>query len=102
MREDEQVAEAMGVSTIQYKLLAFADGRRRGLARRRAVRAQIGSLSPASFELLVSITVLAMVILGDGEHPRVVVGALVLIGLPTCSRVRGVPAPDLRRCWWRS
>ncbi len=26
MREDEQVAEAMGISTIRYKLLAFAIG----------------------------------------------------------------------------
>jgi branched-chain amino acid transport system permease protein len=44
---------------------------------------KIGSLTPASFEILVSITALAVVILGGiGSLPGVVVGALVLIGLP--------------------
>jgi branched-chain amino acid transport system permease protein len=43
----------------------------------------IGSLTPASFEITVSITALAVVILGGlGSIPGVVVGALVLIGLP--------------------
>ena len=43
----------------------------------------IGSLTPTSFELVVSITALAVVILGGlGSLPGVVVGALVLIGLP--------------------
>jgi branched-chain amino acid transport system permease protein len=43
----------------------------------------LGSLTPASFEFLVSITALAVVILGGlGSLPGVVVGALVLIGLP--------------------
>ena len=44
---------------------------------------KIGSLTPASFEILVSITALAIVILGGlGSIPGVVLGALVLIGLP--------------------
>ena len=44
---------------------------------------KIGSLTPASFEIFVSITALAVVILGGlGSLPGVVVGALVLIGLP--------------------
>jgi branched-chain amino acid transport system permease protein len=44
---------------------------------------QIGSLTPASFQILVSITALAVVILGGlGSLPGVVAGALVLIGLP--------------------
>jgi len=43
----------------------------------------IGSLTPASFEITVSITALAVVIIGGlGSIPGVLVGALVLIGLP--------------------
>jgi branched-chain amino acid transport system permease protein len=43
----------------------------------------LGSLTIASFQILVSITALAVIILGGlGSIPGVVVGALVLIGLP--------------------
>jgi branched-chain amino acid transport system permease protein len=44
---------------------------------------QIGSLAPASFTIFVSITALAVVILGGmGSIPGVVTGTLLLIGLP--------------------
>jgi branched-chain amino acid transport system permease protein len=83
MREDEQVAEAMGVSTVKYKLLAFGTGAAIGSLAGSLFAVQIGSLSPASFTILVSITVLAIVILGGmGSIPGVILGALVLIGLP--------------------
>jgi branched-chain amino acid transport system permease protein len=83
MREDEQVAEAMGVSTIRFKLLAFALGGAIGSLGGALFAVSLGSLTPASFEILVSITALAVVILGGlGSLPGVVVGALVLIGLP--------------------
>jgi branched-chain amino acid transport system permease protein len=83
MREDEQVAEAMGVSTIKFKLLAFAMGGAIGSLGGALFAVNIGSLTPASFEILVSITALAVVILGGlGSLPGVIVGALVLIGLP--------------------
>ncbi len=83
MREDEQVAEAMGVSTIRFKLLAFAMGGAIGSLGGALFAVSIGSLTPTSFEILVSITALAVVILGGiGSLPGVVVGALVLIGLP--------------------
>jgi branched-chain amino acid transport system permease protein len=83
MREDEQVADAMGISTIKFKLLAFAMGGAIGSLGGALFAVSIGSLTPASFEILVSITALAVVILGGlGSLPGVVVGALVLIGLP--------------------
>jgi len=83
MREDEQVADAMGVSTIKFKLLAFAMGGAIGSLGGALFAVSIGSLTPASFEIFVSITALAVVILGGiGSIPGVVVGALVLIGLP--------------------
>ena len=83
MREDEQIADAMGISTTKYKLLAFAMGGAIGAIGGALFAVKIGSLTPASFQILVSITALAVVVLGGlGSIPGVVVGALVLIGLP--------------------
>jgi branched-chain amino acid transport system permease protein len=83
MREDEQVAEAVGVSTVRYKLLAFAMGGAVGSLGGALFAIQVGALNDASFTILVSITALAVVILGGmGSIPGVVVGALVLIGIP--------------------
>jgi branched-chain amino acid transport system permease protein len=83
MREDETSAEAMGVSSVRYKLLAFAMGAAVGCLSGALFAVQIGSLTPVSFDILVSITALAVVILGGmGSIPGVIVGALVLIGLP--------------------
>ena len=87
MREDEDVAEAMGISIIKYKLLAFAIGA--GVASLGGIffAAQIGVTTPESFQLLVSIGVLAVVVLGGmGSIPGVIVGAVVLIGLPEILR----------------
>ena len=83
MREDEQIADAMGVSTTRYKLLAFAMGGAIGSLGGALFAVKIGSLTPASFQFLVSIQVLGLVILGGiGSLPGVLVGALVLVGLP--------------------
>jgi branched-chain amino acid transport system permease protein len=83
MREDEMAAEAMGVSTIRFKLLAFAMGAAVGCLSGTLFAVQIGSIPPESFTIIVSITALAVVILGGmGSIPGVVVGSLLLIGLP--------------------
>jgi branched-chain amino acid transport system permease protein len=83
MREDEQVADAMGINTTRFKLLAFAMGGAIGSVGGALFAVNLGSLTPASFVILVSITALAVVILGGlGSLPGVIVGALVLIGLP--------------------
>jgi branched-chain amino acid transport system permease protein len=83
MREDEQVAEAMGISTVKYKLLAFAMGAAIGCLSGALFSVQIGSLEPLGFNIVVSITALAVIILGGmGSIPGVIVGALVLIGIP--------------------
>src|SRR5918998_2479446 len=83
MREDEQVADAIGISTTRYKLLAFAMGGAIGSLGGALFAVKIGSITPASFQILVSIQVLGLVILGGiGSLPGVIVGALVLVGLP--------------------
>jgi branched-chain amino acid transport system permease protein len=87
MREDEDVAEATGVNTVNYKLLAFALGASVGCLGGAVFAARLQSVFPGSFSILVSITVLAIVILGGmGSIPGVVLGALALIGLPEALR----------------
>jgi len=83
MREDEQTADAMGINIVRFKLLAFAMGGAVGSLGGALFAVKIGSLTPASFQVLVSIQVLGLVILGGmGSLPGVIVGALVLVGLP--------------------
>ena len=83
MREDEQTADAMGISTTRFKLLAFAIGGAIGSLGGALFAVKIGSLTPASFQVIISIQVLGIVILGGmGSIPGVLVGSLVLVGLP--------------------
>ncbi len=87
MREDEDVAEAMGIYTLKYKLLAFAIGAAfAGLSG--VISASRNKFTgPEDFTLLVSINVICLVIIGGmGSIPGVVVGALVLKGLPEILR----------------
>ncbi|HUP15540.1 MAG TPA: leucine/isoleucine/valine transporter permease subunit [Acidimicrobiia bacterium] len=90
MREDEDIAEGMGVSVIKYKLLAFAMGAAIGCLGGAFFAAKLSVANPGSFTLLVSINVLAVVVLGGiGSIPGVVVGSLVLVGLPELLREFG-------------
>jgi len=90
MREDEDIAEGMGVSVIKYKLLAFAAGAGVGCLGGAFFAAKLSVANPGSFTLLVSINVLAVVVLGGmGSIPGVVVGSLVLVGLPELLREFG-------------
>ncbi len=90
MREDEDIAEGMGISVIKYKLLAFAAGAAIGCLGGAFFAAKLSVANPGSFGLLVSINVLAVVVLGGiGSIPGVVVGSLVLVGLPELLREFG-------------
>jgi len=83
MREDESVAEATGVNTTFYKLLAFALGAAFGCISGALFATKIGVIYADSFNIIVSINALALIILGGmGNIPGVIVGALVLVGLP--------------------
>ena len=87
MREDEDVAAATGVNTTTSKLLAFALGATFGCVAGAFYAVKIGSIFPHDLDLLVSVTVLALIILGGmGSIPGVIVGALVLVGLPQLLR----------------
>ena len=90
LREDEQVAESMGISIIKTKLLAFGLGAALASFGGMIFAAKIGSLFPSTFSLLVSINVLAVIVLGGmGSIPGVVIGAFVLVGIPEVLREFG-------------
>jgi branched-chain amino acid transport system permease protein len=87
MREDEDVAEAMGINLIQTKLLAFGMGAAFSAMAGAIFAARLGNIFPHSFNLLISINALALIIVGGlGSIPGVVVGALILVGLPEMLR----------------
>jgi branched-chain amino acid transport system permease protein len=89
IREDEDVAAAMGVSTVRYKLLAFAMGAALGAFGGAASSAFRGAAIPSDFTLIVSINVVALVVVGGmGSTPGVVLGAFILVGLPEFLRFR--------------
>lgn len=87
MREDETVAQAMGINTLTHKLMAFAIG---------AAFAGLGGVlfasrnqftGPEDHNLMVSINVLSVVIVGGmGSVPGVIAGAFALKGLPEVLR----------------
>jgi branched-chain amino acid transport system permease protein len=87
IREDEDVAEAMGIHLVNSKLLAFAIGASLAGLAGAIFASRIGSVFPNSFNLLISINVLAIVIVGGvGSIPGVILGAIVLVGLPELLR----------------
>jgi branched-chain amino acid transport system permease protein len=87
LREDEDVAEAMGINLVSTKLLAFAIGAAFSGLSGAIFASKLTSIFPHSFNLLVSINVLCLIIVGGmGSLPGVVVGSLVLVGLPELLR----------------
>ncbi|MCJ7734553.1 MAG: branched-chain amino acid ABC transporter permease [Anaerolineales bacterium] len=87
MREDETVAQAMGINTLYYKLLAFATGAGFAGLGGALFAARNQYTGPADHTLMVSINVLCLLIVGGmGSIPGVIVGAFVLKGLPEILR----------------
>ena len=92
IREDEDVARAMGINLRNYKLLAFAIGASFGGVAGALFGAFQGFVSPESFTLQESIAVLAMVVLGGMGHiPGVILGAVLLTALPELLRSQAAP-----------
>ena len=87
MREDEDVAEAMGINLVQTKLMAFAIGAAFSGLAGAIFAARVNTIFPTSFNLLISVNALSLIIVGGiGSIPGVIVGALVLVGLPELLR----------------
>jgi len=87
IREDEDVAEALGINLVQTKLLAYMLGAAFAGLGGAIFTVLIGSIFATSMHLLVSFNVVALIIVGGmGSIPGVVVGAIALIGLPELLR----------------
>jgi branched-chain amino acid transport system permease protein len=87
IREDETVAQAMGINTFYYKLLAFGIGAAFAGLGGVLFASRNGFTGPEDFVLMVSINVLSLVIVGGmGSIPGVIVGAFILKGMPEILR----------------
>jgi branched-chain amino acid transport system permease protein len=87
IRADEDVAEAMGIHLIGNKLLAFGVSSAFAGLGGAVFGASLQGISPNSFTLLVSINVLSLIIIGGmGSIPGVILGAMILVGLPELLR----------------
>jgi len=87
IREDEDVAVAMGIPPVATKLMAFAVGATFSGLGGSILAAQLTSVYAHSMTFIVSINVLSLIIIGGmGSVPGVIVGALALIGLPELLR----------------
>jgi branched-chain amino acid transport system permease protein len=87
IREDEDVAEALGINLIQTKLMAYMLGAAFAGFGGSIFAVLIGSIFASSMSLIVSINVVALIIVGGmGSIPGVIVGAFALVGLPELLR----------------
>ena len=83
IREDEDVAEFMGVATLKYKLWAFIIGGAVGGLAGAIYASQIRSIQPEMFTLNLSIMILACVVFGGmGNIWGVILGAVILGYIP--------------------
>jgi branched-chain amino acid transport system permease protein len=92
IRQDDDVAQLMGVPTFKYKVWAFVLGAAVGGAGGCLYATQILSIVPDQFSLNVSILVLACVVFGGIGNPfGVMLGATILAYLP--ERIRFLTQP---------
>jgi branched-chain amino acid transport system permease protein len=81
IREDEVAAQACGISTVRYKLMAFAIGASTSGFAGVLAASKVGFISPSDFSFFLSILVLVLVIFGGmGNLAGSVVGAVVIQG----------------------
>lgn len=87
MRADEDVAQMTGINTTRAKLMAFGIGASFAGLGGAISAVRLYGVYPDSFTVQVSINVLCIIILGGlGSAPGVIVGALVLVGMPEVLR----------------
>jgi len=87
LREDESAAEAVGVPTLRVKMLAYVIGALIGGLGGSLFAARFGTIDPTSFTYAQSVTILIIVVLGGrGSIPGVLLGAIIVAGLPEALR----------------
>ena len=84
------MAQGLGIDLVAVKLLAYTIGAAFAGAAGAVFAVLIGAVYPHSFQLLISVNLLSILVIGGlGSLPGVVIGALVLIGLPELFREFG-------------
>lgn len=87
IREDEQVANAMGIDVTWVKTLAFTLSAASGGLAGAIFASKLGTIFPHSFQLLISINVLCIIIIGGmASIPGIALGSLLLVGVPELLR----------------
>src|SRR3954469_5219110 len=90
MREDEDVAEGLGVNLLRVKLLAYGLGAGFAGLAGALFATMVSAVYPSSFQLAISVNVLALILVGGiGSLPGIVLGAAALVGLPELLREFG-------------
>lgn len=93
IREDEDVAEIMGVPTFKFKLWAFTIGAAIGGLSGALYAGQVQFINPTGFNVINSMLFLCAVIIGgSGNKLGVIVGAFLIVYLP--NRMMGVEVGD--------
>lgn len=87
IREDEDAAEAMGIDTVRYKLLAFVVGSLFAGVAGSFFAVKMTAIAPESFLFTQSAMVLLAIVLGGlGKIPGAILGALFLVLFPEIFR----------------
>ncbi|GLI33363.1 branched-chain amino acid ABC transporter permease [Desulforhabdus amnigena] len=87
LKEDEVAAEGSGINTAHYKLASFVLGASWAGMMGNIYAAKMTIISPESFTFWESVLMFAIVILGgSGSIPGVLLGALLIVGLPEVFR----------------
>ncbi|WP_027093320.1 branched-chain amino acid ABC transporter permease [Cohnella thermotolerans] len=87
IREDETLAQSIGIRPNKYKLLAFTVGGFFAGAAGAFWASYISYVSPDAFRYLDSVNILAMVILGGAASlPGSILGAVILVAAPEILR----------------
>ena len=83
IREDEDVAEIMGVPTFKFKLWAFTIGAAIGGLSGAMYAGQVQFVTPTNFNIINSMLFICAVVLGgQGNKLGVIVGAFIIVYLP--------------------
>jgi branched-chain amino acid transport system permease protein len=87
VREDEFAAEAVGVPTLNLKLLAYVmGGMWAGLAGA-FFASRVSAINPSSFTFVLSSQILVLIVIGGlGSLPGVILGSIVVVGFPEMLR----------------
>jgi branched-chain amino acid transport system permease protein len=93
LREDESTAQSMGINVANAKLLAFVIAGIYAALAGSIFAAKVGTVFPNSFQLIVGIIVVVIVIVGGMGHvPGVLVGTVIMIGVLGGPRQAGILA----------